>query len=147
MDYFFNLWHILDIVLKLILAVLCGGLVGLIKGGNKNSISFSSLILASFTSALFVLIFSKMNLILNVSFNIFEISLVTIIIGFAIFGGSIIIGHKASLQSIIDALTIWAVAGMGAAIGMGIFIVGIVAGILMSILLNIIHKVFLKNIE
>ena len=121
----------------MILAVLCGGLVGLIKGGNNNAIGFSSLILASFTSALFVLIFSKMNLILNVSFNIFEISTITIIIGFAIIGGSIIIGQKASLQSIIDALTIWAVAGMGAAIGMGIFIVGIVAGILMSILLNI----------
>jgi putative Mg2+ transporter-C (MgtC) family protein len=133
--------------LKLILAVLCGGLVGLIKGNNKNSVNFSTLILTCFTAALFVLIFSKMNISMNMSFINLEISTATIITGYAIIGGSIIIGQKASLHSIINALTIWAVAGMGVAIGSGIFIVGIVAGILMSILLNVIHRIFLTNIE
>lgn len=147
MEYIFNIWQIIDTILKLILAVLCGGLVGLIKGDNKNSVNFSTLILTCFTAALFILVFSKININLNISFNSLEISIATIITGFAIIGGSIIIGQKASIVSIINALTIWAVAGMGIAIGSGIYIVGIVAGILMSILLNVIHRIFLTNIE
>ena len=55
MQHIFDLWQIIDIVLKLVLAVLCGGLVGLIKGGDKNSVSFSTLILTCFTSAFLVL--------------------------------------------------------------------------------------------
>ena len=147
MENIFSLWQFIDMVLKLTLAVLCGGLVGLIKGGNENSIGFSTLILASFTSALFVLIFTKVNVILNVNFNSFEISFATIIIGFAIIGGAIIIAKRASLQSVVDSLTLWSVAAMGTAIGAGIFILGIVAGVLISVLLNIIQRIVFKNID
>ena len=147
MEYTFSLWHFIDLILKLVLAVLCGGLVGLIKGGNEKSIGFSTIIMTSFTAALFILIFTKMNIILNANFNSFEISLASIIIGFAIVGGAIIIGQKASLQSIFDALTLWSVAGMGAAIGAGIFIIGIAAGVLMSVLLIIVHRIILAKTD
>ena len=143
MQHFFNLWQIIDIVLKLVLAVLCGGLVGLIKGGDRNSVNFSTLILTCFTSAFLVLVFMK----LNINMPNIEISMAAIIIGFSIIGGSIIIGKQASIHSIINALTIWAVAGMGIAIGSGIFIAGIIAGLLMSVLLNIIYSRFLINSE
>jgi putative Mg2+ transporter-C (MgtC) family protein len=143
----FSFWQFIDMLLKLTLAVLCGGLVGLIKDGNENSIGLSNLILASFTSALFVLLFTKMNIILNANFNSFELSIASIIIGYAIVGGAIIIGQKASLQSIFSALTLWAVAGMGAAIGAGIYIIGIVVGILMSVLLIIIQRMILTNTD
>ncbi len=141
MQHIFNIWQIIDIVLKLVLAVLCGGLVGLIKGGDRNSVSFSTLILTCFTSAFLVLVFMK----LNISMTYIEISMAAIIIGFSIIGGSIIIGKQASIHSIINALTIWAVAGMGIAIGSGIFIAGIIAGLLMSVLLNIIYSKLLIN--
>ena len=142
----FNFWQIIDIILKLLLAILCGGLIGLIKGGNKDTVNFNSLILVCFTSALFILIFTKLNITLNTTFNSFEIGAATIIIGFAIMGGSIIIGQKANINSIINALTIWAVAGIGISIGSGIFIMGIIAGIMMSILLNVFQRTFLiKN--
>ena len=143
MQHIFDLWQIIDIVLKLVLAVLCGGLVGLIKDGDRNSVSFSTLILTCFTSAFLVLVFMK----LNISMTNIEISIAAIIIGFSIIGGSIIIGKQASIHSIINALTIWAVAGMGVAIGSGNFIAGIIAGLLMSVLLNIIHSKFLINSE
>ena len=143
MQNIFNLWQIIDLVLKLVLAVLCGGLVGLIKGGYKNTVSFSTLILTCFTSAFLILVIMK----LNISLNSVEISAAAILIGFAIFGGSIIIGKQASLHSIINAITIWAVAGMGIAIGTGLFIVGIIAGLIMSILLNIIYSKFIINSE
>ena len=143
MQHFFNLWQVIDIVLKLVLAVLCGGLVGLIKGGDKNTISFSALILTCFTSAFLVLLIMK----LNISMYSIEISTAAVLIGFAILGGSVIIGKQANLHSIINAITIWAVAGMGFAIGTGLFIVGIIAGLIMSILLNIIYSKFLINSE
>jgi len=139
----FNFWQIIDIVLKLVLAVLCGGLVGLIKSGGKNTISFSTLILTCFTSAFLVLVIMK----LNISMYSIEISAAAVLIGFAILGGSVIIGKQASLHSIINGLTIWAVAGMGIAIGTGLFIVGIIAGLIMSVLLNIIYSKLLINSE
>jgi putative Mg2+ transporter-C (MgtC) family protein len=142
-QHFFNIWMIIDIVLKLVLAVLCGGLVGLIKGGDKNTVSFSTLILTCFTSAFLVLVILKLN---NIMANI-EISIAAVLIGFAIIGGSIIIGKQASLNSIINAITIWAVAGMGVAIGSGNFITAIIAGLVMSVLLNIIYSKFLINSE
>jgi len=142
-QHIFDFWQIIDIVLKLVLAVLCGGLVGLIKGGDKNTVSFSTLIVTCFTSAFLVLVTMK----LNISMYSIEISAAAILIAFAIFGGSIIIGKQASLHSVINAITIWAVAGMGIAIGIGIFIVGIIAGILLSILLNVIYSKILINSE
>ena len=143
MQNIFNLWQIIDIVLKLILAVLCGGLVGLIKGGNKNTVSFSTLILTCFTSTFLILIIMK----LNISLYSIEISAAAVLIGFAILGGSIIVGKQANLHSIINAITIWAVAGMGIAIGTGLFVFGIIAGLIMSILLNIIYSKFIINRE
>ena len=142
MQNIFNLWQIIDIILKLVLAVLCGGLVGLIKGGYKNTVSFSTLILTCFTSAFLVLVMMK----LNISLYSIEISTAAVLIGFAILSGSIIIGKQANLHSVINALTVWAVAGMGIAIGTGLFFVGIIAGIIMSILLNIIYsKLIIKS--
>ena len=143
MQHFFNIWQIIDIVLKLVLAVLCGGLVGLIKGGDKNTVSFSTLILTCFTSAFLVLVMLKLNIIMA---NI-EISIAAILIGYSIIGGSIIIGKQATLHSIINAITIWAVAGMGVAVGSGNFITGIIAGLSMSVLLNIIYSKFIINSE
>ncbi len=143
MEHFFNIWQIIDIVLKLILAVLCGGLVGLIKGGGKNSVSFSTLILTCFTAAFLVMVILK----LNISMASIEISTAAVLVGFSIIGGSIIIGKQSSLHSIINAITIWAVAGMGVAIGSGNFIAGIIAGLLMSILLNIIYSKFLIDTQ
>jgi len=142
-QHIFNLWQIIDIVLKLILAVLCGGLVGLIKGGDKNTVSFSALILTCFTSAFLVLLIMK----LNISMYSIEISTAAVLLGFSILGGSIIIGKQASLNSIINAITILAVSGMGIAIGTGLLIVGIIAGLILPILLNIIYSKFIINSE
>lgn len=142
-QHLFNIWLVIDIVLKLVLAVLCGGLVGLIKGGTKESVSFSTLILTCFTAAFLTLVILKLNLSL---FN-FEISIATILIGFSIIAGSVIVGKEASLNSIINGLTIWAVSGMGVAIGSGHFMAGIIAGLLISVLLNIIYNKFLLNSE
>ena len=88
MQHIFNFWQILDIVLKLVLAVLCGGLVGLIKSSDKYAVNFSTLILTCFTSAFFIQVFMK----LNMSMSSIEVSTAAVLIGFAIMGGSIIIG-------------------------------------------------------
>ena len=143
MQHIFNLWQIIDILLKLVLAVLCGGLVGLIRGSNKDTVSFSALILTCFTSTFIVLVIMK----LNISTYSVEISTAAVLIGFAILSGSIIVGKQASVNSIINAITIWAVSCMGIAIGTGLFIVGIIAGLFMSILLNIIYSKLLINSE
>lgn len=143
MQHIFNLWEIFDIILKLVLASLCGGLLGLIKGGDKNLVSFSALILTCFTAAFLTLVIMKLNL----SAQTMELSVSAVLLGFAIIGSTIIIGKQASIPSIINAVTIWAVAGMGMAIGAGIFIAGLVAGLLLSILLNIIYSRFLINSE
>jgi putative Mg2+ transporter-C (MgtC) family protein len=137
----FDLWQIIDMVLKLVLATLCGGLVGLIKGNERNSINFSTLILACFTAAFLIIIIYKLNILLTY----IELGVAAIILGYALLGASIIKSKQASITSILDAFTIWAVAGMGMAIGTGNFIKGIVAGLLMSVLLNLIHNKFLTE--
>lgn len=140
-----NIWLIIDIVLKLILAALCGGLIGIIKGNYKDSINLSVLILTCFTASLLIILFSKLNTSMNAGFNTFDLGLATVIIGFAIICSALIIIQKAILQSIINALTIWAVAGIGILIGLGNFVIGIIGGMLLSILLNLIQKLFIEK--
>ena len=141
MQQIFDFWQIIDVVLKLVLATLCGGLVGLIKGGERSSIGFSTTILACFTSALLILIILKM----TITVTYFEIGIASILLGYAFIAGSLIKSKAGSLVSIFDAFTLWAVGGMGIAIGTGNFVLGIAAGIIMSILLNIIYNKFLTD--
>lgn len=145
MENIINIWQLVDVLLKLILAVLCGGLVGLITDANKNSIGFSTLILACFTSALIIIVLLKFNISAHSNFNVEELGIVAVLISFSILGASIIKTQKADMASIISAVTILAVAAIGIAIGAGMYIEAVASGIVLSILLNFFRRLLINN--
>jgi putative Mg2+ transporter-C (MgtC) family protein len=135
-----NFLEIVDIILKLILAVLCGGLIGVYRGDDAKFVGMPYTMLVSLTSALFVVIASRIIFVFNLGIETLELVTAPIIIGFAILGSAIVIGQKGSLQSIVQALTLWIVAGVGLAIGSGLYLTGVCAGVISFIVLNIIYK-------
>lgn len=142
-----NLLEVLDVVLKLILAALCGGLIGIYRGAGSKIITMPYIMLVSLSSAIFVIVTSRILYIFEPGIESLEIVTAPIIIGFAILGSAIIVGQKGSNQSIVQALIIWIVAGVGLAIGSGLYLIGVSAGIISFMVLNIVSKILLKNGE
>lgn len=135
-----NLLELIDIVLKLVLAILCGGLIGIYHNYGTKVAGLPYAMLASMTSAIYVIIAFRIVIIYNLSIESLELLLFPVIIGFAVIGAANIIAQKASFQSVIQALTIWTVAGIGMAIGLGLYLTGVCAGIISFIVLNIITR-------
>ena len=132
--------EIIDIVLKLILAILCGGLIGIYCNYNTNIAGLPYTMLVSLTSAIYVIIAIRIVIMYNLGMESLEILMFPVIIGFAVIGAANIIAQKASYQSVVQAFIIWAVAGVGMAIGLGLYLIGVCAGIISFIVLNIINR-------
>ncbi len=139
--------EIIDIVLKLILASLCGGLIGIYQNYNKNIAGLPYAMLVSLTSSIYVIIVIRIVINYNLGMDSLEILMLPVITGFAIIGAANIIAQKASFQSVVQAFIIWAVAGVGMAIGLGLYLIGVSAGIISFAVLNIMNRFMFEKSE
>ncbi len=139
--------EIIDIVLKLILASLCGGLIGIYQNYNKNIAGLPYAMLVSLTSSIYVIIVIRIVINYNLGMDSLEILMLPVITGFAILGAAIILAQKASFQSVVQAFIIWAVAGVGMAIGLGLYLIGVSAGIISFVVLNIMNRFMFEKSE
>ncbi len=139
--------EIIDIVLKLILASLCGGLIGIYQNYNKNIAGLPYAMLVSLTSSIYVIIVIRIVINYNLGMDSLEILMLPVITGFAILGAANILAQKASFQSVVQAFIIWAVAGVGMAIGLGLYLIGVSAGIISFVVLNIMNRFMFEKSE
>ena len=133
----------MQVVMRLIMAAILGGLVGFEREThNKRLAGFRTHILVCLGSALVMLtslyMFFSYGSITPVDPGRIAASVIT---GIGFLGAGTIIRSKVSVTGLTTAASLWAVAGVGLAVGCGFMMAGITATIIMLATLYILRKI------
>ena len=117
-------------ILKLLFALIIGGLIGAEREYRNKSAGFRTLMLITIGSALFTIISSKMT-----SPNQDRIAS-TIITGIGFLGAGAIFKDENNVRGLTTAATIWAAAALGMCVGWGYYPIAIVGTLLVVFVLT-----------
>ncbi len=144
----------LNIILRLILAVVLGGLVGLEREYKRKSAGLKTFALVSLGSATFTLIglelFSFLSQNENISFDPSR-SIQAVALGLGFIGAGIIIYRQEHIEGLTTAAGIWVAGAIGVAVGSGLYLIAILvvllALIIMILFSSLEQEIFRKNEE
>jgi putative Mg2+ transporter-C (MgtC) family protein len=135
----------IDIVIKLLLACVCGGFVGYLREKEKKAAGLRTHMLVCLGSALLMITSIYMSIVFpgadagRIAANV--------IVGIGFIGGGTIIRAGESIIGITTAASIWVAAAIGLALGCGFYFSGIATTILAIIILKVLHEVEKKYIR
>ena len=129
-----------DIFLRLVLAVIAGGLIGLEREVVHKPAGIRTHMLVSLGSALFVLV--TIETLPNEAARI----IAGIATGIGFLGAGTIFRSKSEVHGLTTAASIWAVSGVGIAIGFGYYLMTVVAVVLILIVLQLNKSEFFKKL-
>jgi signal transduction histidine kinase len=66
LDFLYGTWEMLDIILKLLLAALCGGLVGIQRSNKMSQVNMPAGVIACLSASLFIIIIVRLDYILHI---------------------------------------------------------------------------------
>jgi len=139
-SYFYDV-NIFSVTLRLILAVIFGGIIGLERGANRHAAGFRTHILVCVGAALAMLT----NQFISESFSyISDPSRMgaQVITGVGFLGvGTILVTGRHRIKGLTTAAGLWASACTGLALGIGFYYGALIAGILVFISLALLPKV------
>jgi putative Mg2+ transporter-C (MgtC) family protein len=117
---------LIEVTLKLVLAVALGGLIGLERETSQKPAGFRTNILICVGSAMMMILAQL--LFGGVAGNSNEVARIAaaVITGVGFIGAGTIIQAKGSVMGLTSAATIWAVAGLGLVIGAGYYVIAII---------------------
>ena len=130
----------IDILLRLVLSVIAGGFIGLEREVVHKPAGVRTHMLVSLGSALFVLV--TIEALPNEAARI----IAGIATGIGFLGAGTIFKSKDEVHGLTTAASIWAVAGVGIAIGLGYYLMTIIAVILILIILQLNKMEFFKRL-
>ncbi len=132
-----------SVLIRLVIAIICGGVVGLERGQKNRPAGFRTYMLVSMGSAL-VMIVSQYIAVMYGNTDITRMG-AQVISGIGFLGaGTIIVTSKMKVKGLTTAAGLWAVACMGIAIGIGFYSAAIISCILIFILLSVFRVVETK---
>ena len=109
-------------IIKLIVAGLCGGLIGLERERDNKPAGIRTQMLVALGSALFMIVSLSVGSDLRVDPSRIAAQVVT---GIGFLGAGAIIRDRGSVRGMTTAASIWVVAAIGLTIGAGLFLEGI----------------------
>ncbi len=117
---------LIEVTLKLVLAVALGGLIGLERETSQKPAGFRTNILICVGSTMMMILAQL--LFGGVGGNSNEVARIAaaVITGVGFIGAGTIIQAKGSIMGLTSAATIWAVAGLGLVIGAGYYVIAII---------------------
>ncbi|EAE2068254.1 TPA: MgtC/SapB family protein [Listeria monocytogenes] len=134
-----------DFILRLVVAGLLGAVIGLDREIRAKEAGFRTHFLVSLGSALIMIVsqygFSEIATMQNVSFDPSRVA-AQVVSGIGFIGAGTIIIQKKFVRGLTTAAGLWATAGIGLAIGAGMYWVGIAATLLTLIGLEFLSIVF-----
>ncbi len=134
------------ILIEMLVAIVCGGLIGLLRRSNEEKIRLSFYIFTCLSSAIFVnlpaLVFAGNPDSLQTQYQFSLVIIAAVIISTAFFGGAIILWNKDHPSGIASAASIWMVAWIGIIIGVDQWLLGLLLTCLMLLII-----VILKGVE
>lgn len=138
----------LDILVKLLLAAVAGGLVGLEREKHGRPAGLRTNLLVSVGACAMMIVseafYVKYGMLDAESAVRFDPSRVAaqIVTGIGFLGAGVILKEGISVRGLTTAASLWVVAGLGMAFGMGYFSLGLITTVLV-----LISLVFLKNLD
>jgi len=129
-----------EILLRLILAVVFGGFIGLEREIVHRPAGIRTHMLVSLGSALFVLV-----MIEDFPNEVARI-IAGIATGIGFLGAGTIFKSKSEVHGLTTAASIWAVAGVGIAVGLGYYTMSVIAVVLVLIVLHLNKAEFFKRL-
>ena len=129
-----------EILLRLIFAVVAGGLIGLEREIVHRPAGVRTHMLVCLGSCLFVLVTLE-----TVPHEVARI-IAGIATGIGFLGAGTIFRSKSEVHGLTTAASVWAVAGVGIAIGLGYYLMMLIAVILILIILQLNKFEFFKNL-
>lgn len=118
-----------ELILRLLLSALVGGLIGLEREANNRPAGFRTHILVSIGSALIMLISSQAFIGLGENYDPARLA-AQVVSGIGFLGAGTIIRDGSNIKGLTTAASIWVCGGLGLAIGAGYYVGGLVtAGI------------------
>ena len=133
--------EVIEIILKLLIAIMCGGLLAFERLQPIKRYFSKILVSISFATCLLVLIWERLGFTTEIALPVVFIS--SIIIAVGLFTSGIIIIHHGSAESIVLSAFIWIAAGIGMAIGFSLYHTAIIATILGYVILYLLDKTIL----
>jgi len=129
----------LIIVLKLILAIILGGIIGIERETLGKPAGSRTYALISLGACLItILAIEGFNQFPNASPTVLVGSIIS---GMGFLGAGVIIFHKEKLEGLTTAAALWAIASIGITLGIGWYATAGVATLLMFLLLFIVRKI------
>ena len=138
----------LDILVKLLLAAFAGGLIGLEREKHGRPAGLRTNLLVSVGACAMMIVseafYVKYGMLDAESAVRFDPSRVAaqIVTGIGFLGAGVILKEGISVRGLTTAASLWVVAGLGMAFGMGYFSLGVITTVLV-----LISLVFLKNLD
>ncbi len=120
-------------IIKLIVAGLCGGLIGLERERDNKPAGIRTQMLVAVGSALFMIVSLSVGSDLRVDPSRIAAQVVT---GIGFLGAGAIIRDRGSVRGMTTAASIWVVAAIGLTIGAGLFVEGIFITIVTFLILG-----------
>ena len=129
-----------EILLRLVLAVIAGGFIGLEREVVHKPAGIRTHMLVSLGSALFVLV--TIDTLPSEAARI----IAGIATGIGFLGAGTIFRSKSEVHGLTTAASIWAVAGVGIAIGLGYYLMTLISVVLILIVLQLNKMEFFKRL-
>ena len=132
----------LEYMLRMVIAALCGGIIGYERSRRRKEAGLRTHIIVAVGSALLMLV-SKYGFmdVLEIPGMRADASRVAsnVITGISFLGAGVIFVRDASIKGLTTAAGLWAMAGVGLAIGAGMYSVGIFATVLIMVIQIFTH--------
>jgi len=120
-------------IVKVVVAMLCGGLIGLERARDQKPAGVRTQMLVAMGSALFMVVSMSMGNRVNVDPTRIAAQVVS---GIGFLGAGAIIRERGSVMGMTTAASIWVTASIGLAIGAGMFLEGIMLTIIAYLVLG-----------
>ena len=134
--------YYLEFALRLGIAMLCGGVIGIERTRRNKGAGIKTHILVCVGAALFVIL-SKYGFLDITSMEGARVDVsrvaASVTTGVGFLGGGIIFLRGNSIQGLTTAASIWATSAIGAALGVGMYLLGIISSVLIVVLQIILH--------
>lgn len=131
----------LSIVIRLSLAVLCGGIIGLERGKKGQAAGFRTHILVCIGSALVMMTNLYVIDVLDASADPTRLG-AQVVSGIGFLGaGSIIVTNKNKIKGLTTAAGLWASACMGLAIGVGFYQLAVIGCIFIVLVISLLDRI------
>jgi len=131
----------LEIILRLLLAALLGGIIGLEREAVNKAAGFRTHTLVSVGSSLIMIVSISIFLEFSYRTNIDPARIAAqVVSGIGFLGAGAIMRSGASVKGLTTAATLWVVAGIGLAVGSGAYLAAIVTTIIVYISLVYLYR-------